>query len=328
MTMRLFFLITFSCFILATPIFAETNSISSLPAPSTTDVLTQNLANGYLQIQEQLHDAQLAIENTRREMATEAKQNADAMTTRIQSLEQVVATQRAEEIQTAQKNQQFTLAMAGAFGLTVLAAVLFMAYLQWRAVGRLVEMSALRRSEFSMGNGRAGSLVSGAATVENSNGKLFDAVDHLQKRILELEQTARGALAEKTLSSANGSEDVSEQNGSPVSDDREECVTNLVAEGQSLLDAHDPEKALECFEVALGLDPKHLDALVKKGSALEKLGRMDEAIACYDRAIEMNNSPTIAYLQKGGLFNRMARYDEALQCYEQALRTQEKKQAA
>ena len=79
--------------------------------------------------------------------------------------------------------------------------------------------------------------------------------------------------------------------------------------------------------MALGLDPKHAEALVKKGGALEKLGRMDEAIACYDRAIEANNSLTIAYLQKGGLFNRLARYDEALQCYEQALRTQEKKPA-
>jgi tetratricopeptide (TPR) repeat protein len=67
---------------------------------------------------------------------------------------------------------------------------------------------------------------------------------------------------------------------------------------------------------------------VKKGGALEKLGRTDEAIKCYDRAIEANNSATIAYLQKGGLFNRLARYDEALQCYEMALRTQEKTPAA
>ena len=80
--------------------------------------------------------------------------------------------------------------------------------------------------------------------------------------------------------------------------------------------------------MALGLDATNVEALVKKGGALEKLGRADEAIVCYDRAIELNSSATIAYLQKGGLFNRLARYDEALQCYEQALRTQEKKEAA
>jgi tetratricopeptide (TPR) repeat protein len=77
--------------------------------------------------------------------------------------------------------------------------------------------------------------------------------------------------------------------------------------------------------VALGLEPEHAEALVKKGGALEKLGRTDEAIACYDRAIAADETLTIAHLHKGGLFNRLARYDEALECYEQALRTQENK---
>ena len=89
--------------------------------------------------------------------------------------------------------------------------------------------------------------------------------------------------------------------------------------------AQQPDKALECFEVALGLEPEHAEALVKKGGALEKLGRTDEAIACYDHAIAADETLTIAHLHKGGLFNRLARYDEALRCYEQALRTQEKK---
>ena len=77
--------------------------------------------------------------------------------------------------------------------------------------------------------------------------------------------------------------------------------------------------------MALGLHPQHAEALVKKGGALEKLGRLDEAIACYDQAIDADGGMTIAYLHKGGLFNRLSRYDEALQCYERALQTQEKK---
>ena len=62
---------------------------------------------------------------------------------------------------------------------------------------------------------------------------------------------------------------------------------------------------------------------VKKGAALEKLGKLDEAIECYDRAIALDQSMTMAYLCKGGVFNRLERYGEAVQCYEQALRTQQ-----
>jgi tetratricopeptide (TPR) repeat protein len=299
---------------------AETNSVSS-----AADATTQSVVNGYLQIQAQLHDTQLAIEDNRREAAAEFKRNTDALTARVQELENIVATQRAGETEMTRKNQQFTLMMAVAFGLIVVAAVLFMAYLQWRAVARLVELAALRPQEFSTGNLAAPSLVSSAA-VDQSNARLFGAVDMLQKRILELEQGSRTTLAEKNPSTANGSHNLAETKKENSTDrDREECIANLLAEGQSLLDANEPEKALECFDVALGLEPKHAEALVKKGGALEKLARLDEAIACYDRAIEANGALTIAHLHKGGLFNRMARYDEALQCYEQALRTQEKK---
>jgi tetratricopeptide (TPR) repeat protein len=110
----------------------------------------------------------------------------------------------------------------------------------------------------------------------------------------------------------------------PAAGDQQKSVPDLLAEGQSLLNANQPEQALQCFEAALALEPGHAEALIKKGGALERLGRLDEAITCYDRAIEADGSMTIAYLHKGGLFNRMARYDEAMQCYEKALQTQGK----
>jgi tetratricopeptide (TPR) repeat protein len=304
---------------------ADTNSVPV--APIDVSVATQNAVNGYLQVQAQLHDTQLAIEDSRREIADEAKRNADALTARIQTLEATIATQRANEADLVQKNQQFTLLMGSAFGLIVVAAVLFMAYLQWRAVARLVETTAVRPQKFVPGLGHAAPSLLSQAAMEQANARLFSTVDSLQKRILELEHGSRAPLAEKTSAATAGAPKKSPQpkNGDPTASDRDECVANLLTEGQALLDAHQPEKALECFDVALGLEPKHAEALVKKGGALEKLGRTDEAIACYDRAIEANSALTIAHLHKGGLFNRMARYDEALQCYEQALRTQEKK---
>jgi tetratricopeptide (TPR) repeat protein len=316
----IFSMVCAGIFLSASAFAAKSDSTSQSPE---SDTATQSVVNGYVQIQAQLHDTQLAIADG----AAESKRDADALTARIQTLEDTLATQRAHDIEMAQKNQQVTLMLAVAFGLIVVAAVLFMAYLQWRAVARLVELSALRPREFSFGTGHAASppLMTNAV-VEQSNARLSGAVDLLQKRILELEQTARAPLMEKIPTAANGSHQKPDpKNGNLTASDRDECVANLLAEGQSLLDAQQPDKALECFEVALGLEPEHAEALVKKGGALEKLGRMDEAIVCYDRAIAADGTLTIALLHKGGLFNRLARYDEALQCYEQALRTQEKK---
>ncbi len=302
-----------------TALAAESHSTSQ---PPPADTATQSMVNGYVQIQAQLHDTQIAIADS----TAESKRDADALTARIQTLEDTLATQRAHDIEMAQKNQQVTLMLAIAFGLIVVAAVLFMAYLQWRAVARLVELSALRPQGFSFGTSHAASPLMSNAAVEQSNARLSGAVDLLQKRILELEQSVRTPLAEKVPAAANGSHPKPDpKNGNLTASDRAECVANLLAEGQSLLDAQQPDKALECFEVALGLEPEHAEALVKKGGALEKLGRTDEAIVCYDRAIAADGTLTIALLHKGGLFNRLARYDEALQCYEQALRTQEKK---
>ena len=304
--------------------FADETNAAASPLPS-------DLVNGYLQIQAQLHDTQLAIEKNRQLAEAEAQRNADAMAARIEALQQTIAALRASEIVATQKTQQLTLILVGTFGTIGLGVILLMAYAQWRTVTRLVELSSLPMRGAVLGNGRplpmlesdAKSASPAHAAVELSNARLLGVVERLQKRILELEHTACAPLKETTSTAVSG------QNGTPAaSNDSDERVANLLAEGQSLAGANKPEKALECFDEALGLQPKHAEALVKKGDVLEKLGRLKEAIACYDRALEANDGMTIAYLHKGGLFNRMARYDEALQCYEQALRTQEKKTPA
>lgn len=118
------------------------------------------------------------------------------------------------------------------------------------------------------------------------------------------------------------------QNGSgPPANRAGNFVMNLLAEGQSLVEAGELDKAVKCFEAALVLQPDRAEALVKMGGVLEKLDRADEALQFYDRAIALDESLTIAYLNKGGLFNRLARYDEALRCYEQALHKQKRSAA-
>ena len=107
----------------------------------------------------------------------------------------------------------------------------------------------------------------------------------------------------------------------------ENFIASLLAEGQSLADAGELDKAAKCFDTALALQPDRAETLVKLAGVFEKQNRVDEALQQYDRAIALDESLTIAYLNKGGLFNRLARYDEALRCYEQALHRQKKSAA-
>ena len=165
-------------FIAARCLAADTNSSST-----NADAV----ANGYLQIQAQLHDTQLALEKSREE----AQQNAADTAARIQALEQTLATQRANDLAIAQKNQQSLFMLAGAFGLTVLAAVLFMAWLQWRSVARLVEIASRPGAALASAGAVQQLAAPGRATVEVSNARLLDIVGQLEKKILDLESGGR-----------------------------------------------------------------------------------------------------------------------------------------
>src|SRR5450759_3675644 len=166
------FLIVFVCSAFSARIFAaETTSLSSSEA---TGITAQTQINGYLQIQEQLHDTQLAMERNRQQAEAAAQRNADDLAARIEALQPIIAAQRASEVETMQKMQQFMLILAGAFGTIGLLVVLLMAYLQWRAVSRLVELSSLRPPEFAPGNGRISPSLVASASVEQSNARLFN----------------------------------------------------------------------------------------------------------------------------------------------------------
>lgn len=291
--------------------FGQTNSAEA------TNTATQN---ALLQIQEQLHAAQLAIADSQSRADVAAATNVAVLTARIQALEQSLVAQRANDVEAARKTQELTLLIAGTFGLAGLSVILLMFYFQWRGFSHLAQVSAQHAA--AMQQSRALPMVEavhqlaapGRLAIEGSNGKLLDTVERLEKRVVEMELAARAQLTHTATASTI------KKNGSSPKD----TVTNLLADGQTLLNANQAENALKLFEQALSIDPNSAEALVKKGGALEKLNRMDEAVASYDNAIRLNDSLTIAYLQKGGLFSRMARYDEALLCYEQALLTQDK----
>jgi tetratricopeptide (TPR) repeat protein len=334
-----------SCRILALPRFAvlvwvlvsfATGALgaeSTAPAATTgktDETNTQETLRSYLQLQEQLHATQLAIERNRKEADAVATESAKVFAARLQGIEQALASQRNQELAVMQSSNKVVLIVAGLFAGLGFVAMLFMAYLQWRTINRLAEIAAALPVAHAFGPGPAlAALGAGDARVftagpaEQANQRLLGALEQLEQRIHQLEHSAppppnNGALPEPTATAAS-----SLPNGETASASEAARLTMLLGKGQSLLNLDQAEEALACFDQALVLDANHAEALVKKGAALERLRKLDEAIACYDRAIAADNSLTMAYLYKGGLFNRMERFGEALECYEQALRTQE-----
>lgn len=149
---------------------------------------------------------------------------------------------------------------------------------------------------------------------DQSNARFLSAVERLEQRLKELEQTTAKSAPVTPLP----------RPAPRPAEDPAARVALLLGKGASLLSLQQAEAALACFEEIVALDPTNAEAFVRKGTALERLNRLDEAIDCYDQAIALDTSLTMAYLRKGGVFNRLERHSEAAACYEQALRAQQK----
>ena len=54
--------------------------------------------------------------------------------------------------------------------------------------------------------------------------------------------------------------------------------------GRSLAQLERLEEAIECYNVAIRLNPENSNAWLNKGNALAKLGQQEEAIECFDVA--------------------------------------------
>jgi tetratricopeptide (TPR) repeat protein len=311
----------------AEPVVAEGNPVRA------DDTSAQEMLRGYLQLQEQLHATQLAIEHSRTQAEAAAAQNATALTARLSDIERTLASQRAQELEVMQSSNKVMLLVAGAFAVLGFLAMLSMAYFQWRTINRLAEITSALPLTHALGAGDTHLLTGGASEV--SNQRLLSALERLEKRIYELENMPHPTLPQVAAPTLEAQSLPSPSNGdaTPGPAKAEAAVpdaahvTVLLGKGQAHLNLDQAEEAMACFDQVLAIDANHPDALVKKGAALERLRKLDEAVACYDRAIAADSSLTVAYLYKGGLFNRMERFSEALECYEKALHTQETRHA-
>jgi len=315
---------------------AAAESAPANPHPAKAEgTENQETLRTYLQLQEQIHATELAVERTREESAAATARNAAALDQRLKAIEGALSVQRASELQTMQSSTVVILIVAGALAFAAVIGLLLMTVFQWRTVHRLTTLSAPLPPVRLLGPGSATNPF-GTAEMEPTESQLIAVLERLDKRVNRLEKASRSVIAETLGASPaaapapgpNGDGETSEPpSPAPVAPVEveptpEEQSLQMLGNGQAFLDQGDPAAAVAHFEQVLALEPHHAEALVRKGTALERLGRIDEAIRCYDQAIAADNSLTMAYLQKAGLFHRMERFGEALECYDMAVRTQ------
>jgi tetratricopeptide (TPR) repeat protein len=292
---------------------------AGLSATGKVDDAISPETRSYLQMQEQLHATQMAVDRNRKESTETAIQTAEVvasgmkatteLSARMKALEETLNNQKSGEWQAMQSSNRTMLIVAGVFASFGFIALLMLGYFQWRTINRLAEISAIlpRQPGLALGLQRpraaltAGdSMVSAPSPQPSADSDLLQTLARLEKRIkeLELEQSTPSVSnnpenpevelldGPEPHRDSNGAHIMANGNGAPepavtTRSAESEQVAMLLTKGQSLLDVENAEEALECFERALALEPKNPDALVKKGAALEKMRKLIEAIECY-----------------------------------------------
>lgn len=328
-----------SLFPVATPSLRAQATTETPPKTATTaDALSQaELLKAYLQVREQLHAAELAIVNNRAEADADARAQAAAIGEKLEAIRSSMEAERQrqqaetarlaaerERQQAESERSARAILWAGAtFGAIGVLAMLAMPFFQWRAINRMVEVSALRPQ---LGLPAHPPLLSAEPAapsdqaVAASNQRLLSVIDRMERRIFELEHTASAP----SPAPANGQRTDGEEVRRAAAAEQAVKIESLLAKGQVLLKADRAKEAVACYNEILKIDLNHPEALVRRGAALERLQQDEEAIQCYDRAIKADRSMTLAYLYKGGVCNRLERYEEALKCYELALQAEER----
>lgn len=288
---------------------------------------TQRLLDAILRLETGIASNRAAINQSAMEYRFASASNAAAFARSAESLKdtfearhQALADQSARELDLIRSGNQLMLKGAAAFAGVACLIMITITYFQWRTGRVWSELSAsLARRSLGVPSGflaGPGDPHAGPDQVAHVNQRLLGALEHLERRLEQLEQSVRPVLRpEAAGAGGNGGRKAAEAGGSPE-------VAEMLREGQARLRQNDLEAALACFDQALTVRPDSGDALVRKGVVLERMQRTNEAFGCYDRAIALAESPALAYLHKGSLCNRLERYKEALDCYEKALQSQ------
>jgi tetratricopeptide (TPR) repeat protein len=98
-----------------------------------------------------------------------------------------------------------------------------------------------------------------------------------------------------------------------------DTIETAVKAGWELLEADNPQAALDTFDRALEGEENLYRAWVGRGDSLVHLNRLEEGIAAYDRALAIKPDYSTAWSHKGDVLYDLQRIDEALSSWEKAL---------
>ncbi len=75
------------------------------------------------------------------------------------------------------------------------------------------------------------------------------------------------------------------------------------------------DKAIDCFNKVIEIEPNFIGGWVNKGTVLMCIGEYSQALSCYDKAIALDTKSTGAWYAKGELLRHLKKNDEAIECY-------------
>lgn len=104
---------------------------------------------------------------------------------------------------------------------------------------------------------------------------------------------------------------------------RKEASDEYVKYGEDMANSNNLEKAIECFDKAIHINPKNDLAWGDKGLILDKQGRTKEALESFSEAIEIDPGNAITWHNKGLSLIRSTRLQEAIECFDKAIENRE-----